>query len=243
MNIFITFTVLRLFLIACWCVSEECPADWFDVSFSIIIDMLISKASFNNLDSNLHHFKETLKLSDEEIEEVTQDAIEFYNTTYGLDFSQSPVDAAGWRHFENATMFPFEVPFDIPVSHNRQVINGKKGVNRCLEGGYNVSFTGLQTLRGTYGGKEGRVLPFAVQIAYSLLNFNFCRQQLTLITCATPQPTFRDPGGYATRIGDCYNREIGHGHFQGVQGRIPTDDPDLVHLIIHHVLTFPPHPF
>ena len=200
MNIFNTVIVLSSFLIGCsWCVSEECPADWFNVSFSIIIDMLISRASFNNLDSDLHHFKETLKLSEEEIEEVTQDAIEFYNTTYGLDFSQSHVDAAGRRHFENATMFPFEVPFDIPVSHNRWVINGKKGVNRCFymqEGGYDVSFTGLQTLRGTYGGKEGKVLPFAEQIAYSLLNFNFCHQQLTVMTCAAPQPTFRDPGAW-----------------------------------------------
>lgn len=249
MKVCVIFAVLSSAFLGCTCTaSRECPSEWFDVSFSIIIDMVAPRSAVaSSIDSDLRHFKETLKFTNEEIEKVTQQAFEFYSKSYGLDFSNSPVDTAGRRQFENATMFPFEAPFDLPVSHNRWVINGRKGSNRCFymrEGGYGVNFSGTQILRGTYGGKEGTPLPpSADQLTYVLFSLNVCLQQPTVITCTSPQPSFRNPHGYATRIGDCYNRELGHGLLQGVQGIVPTEeDPDLIHLIVRHVLTFPPHP-
>ena len=224
--------------------TEMCPSDWFDVSFTIIVDRLVLAASFSSLDANLSHFKDTLKLTDEEIEQVTQEAFTFYNTTYGLDFTTVEPNNAGQRVLGNATFFPFRIPFDITVSHNRWVVNGKTGLNRCFymqEGGYDVQFSGTQRLYGTYGGDQGIVVPGADQISYSLLNFNFCRQQPTIILCKAPTPTIRNVDGYAVRIGDCYNRELGSGLFQGVQGRLTTDDPKFIHIVLRHVLTFPPH--
>ena len=151
--------------------AEECPSGWFDVSFAITIDTAIPRDDFSGVDTDLHYFRVTLRLTDEETEQVTQDAFKFYNTTYGLDFSSSPVDASGRRQFENTTLIPFEVPFNVPVTHNRWIINGRKGVNRCFymkEGGYNAVFNGEQILRGTYGGKDGRLVapPSAEGIMY-----------------------------------------------------------------------------
>ena len=227
-------------------VSQECPSGWFDVSFAITIDTIMSRDDLSGVDSDLHYLRETLRLTNEETEQVTQDALEFYNTTYGLDFSSSPIDDAGRRHFENATLIPFEVPFNVPVTHNRWVINGRKGANRCFymtEGGYNAVFTGEQILRGTYGGKEGRLVipPSAEGITYLLFNLNVCLHQPTfIITCKSP-PTFRNPNFYGVRVADCYNRELGHGLLQGAQGTIPTDD-GRVHLITRMVMNFPAHP-
>ena len=245
MKVWVVITILISAFVGCT-VSQECPSGWFDVSFAITIDTTISRDDFSGVDSELHFFKETLKLTNEETEQVTQDALEFYNTTYGLDFSSSPVDAAGRRHFENATLIPFEVPFNVPITHNRWVINGRKGVNRCFymsEGGYNAVLTGEQILHGTYGGKDGRLVvpPSPEGITYVLFNLNVCSHQPTfIITCKT-SPTFRNPDFYAVRLADCYNRVLGHGLLQGAQGTIPTED-GRVRLISRMVMNFPAHP-
>lgn len=243
----ITATILISAAIGC-IVAQECPSGWFDVSFAITIDTAIPREAFSGVDTNLRYFKETLKLTNEETEQVTQDAFEFYNTTYGLDFASSPVDAAGRRQFENVTLIPFEVPFNVPVTHNRWVINGRKGANRCFymtEGGYNAVFTGEQILRGTYGGKEGRLVvpPSAEGITYILFNLNVCSHQPTfIITCKSP-PTFRNPDFYGVRLGDCYNRVLGHGLLQGAQGTVPDPtDNGKVRLITRMVMNFPAHP-
>lgn len=152
----LVLVALSAVVIAHGCGSQQCPSDWFDVSFSIIADMFLPVS--DTLDSELHFFKEILKFTDAEIDDATHESIKFFNKSFGLDFSKSPVDAAGRRLFENAVMFPFQAPFDPPVSHNRWVISGNTGVNRCFyskEGGYQVSFIGAQTLYGTYGGGQG----------------------------------------------------------------------------------------
>ena len=47
------------------------------MSFAITIDTTISREAFSGVDSDLHYFKETLMLTNEETEQVTQDALEF----------------------------------------------------------------------------------------------------------------------------------------------------------------------
>ncbi len=72
-------------------------------------------ASPSTLDTNLNFFKEVLKLTKEEIDKTTQDVIEHFNTTYGLDFSESEPDRCFRpKNYQNATLFPFELPFNIP---------------------------------------------------------------------------------------------------------------------------------
>ena len=111
------------------------------------------------------------------------------------------------------------------------------------EGGYNAVFSGEQMLRGTYGGKDRRLVapPSAEGITYVLFNLNVCSHQpIFIITCKSP-PTFRNPDFYGVRLAECYNRELGHGLLQGAQGMIPTDD-GRVRLISRLVMNFPAHP-
>lgn len=244
MNGLPNLVLLSAAIVGCTCNSQECPSPWFDVSFTFINDRLIT-FPFDTSDPELHHFRETLKLTEEEIEQVTQDAMEFFNKTYGLDFSKSPIDAAGRRHFENATMTPFEFPFDVTVSHNRFILTGDKGVNRCFpmqEGGYDVLFTGPQILRGTFGGVQGTLLPNAVSVTYTLHNFNFCRQQSTVVVCTSVEPSVqRSSGGYSSRVANCHNRQLGDGLLMGLNGVFPTDDPEAFRLAVRITLTFPAH--
>lgn len=221
--------------------GEVCPAEFFDVHFSFFVDEVVPIAEASTLDSELHHFRETLKLSDKEIDEFTAEVIAFYNETYGLDFSESEPNAAGERAFENAVLFPFEAPLTLTVSVNRFLVSGRKGSNRCFslqEGGYDVRFTGEQRFHGTYGGEEGRVEP-AEQISYTLLRFNFCQQELTIIRCIA-LPTYRSPDGYAPRVADCFNRQLGHGLLQGSMfSGITKEDPSMLRVISRQIVSFP----
>ena len=55
------------------------------------------------VDTNLTLFREVLGFDDSEIEQETQNAFQFFNERFGLDFSQSEPNELGIRSFESAT--------------------------------------------------------------------------------------------------------------------------------------------
>ena len=58
-------------------------------------------------DSELTLFKNYLKFRDSDIQHTIDDAIQFFNNTYGLDFSDSPPNEKNECFFQNAKMNPF----------------------------------------------------------------------------------------------------------------------------------------
>ena len=147
--------------------AQTCPSPWFDAHFVALADEPLTTASREE-DFNLTYFREVLRFIEQEIEQQTQNAIQFFNTTYGLDFSQSQPDAQGQRFYQNATFLPARVPFSYSVSSNRWILNGNRR-SKCFnlqEGGYWVYFTaGPQMLRGSYGGEQGRLITFPINFA------------------------------------------------------------------------------
>ena len=71
-----------------------------------ITDQKIEGPRLHIADPELYFFKEVLCLTEEEIHYVFEDAMNFFNYTYGLDFSHSPPDEEYHRYLENANMFP-----------------------------------------------------------------------------------------------------------------------------------------
>ena len=221
----------------------DCPAGWFDVTWVVALDQIVPlDITQQFLDTNLTFFKNILLYNNEEIEEFTLKAINFFKRRFGLDFSQSPITPQGFRIFENATMYPFRAPVEVVATYNRWVINGREGNTRCFnmrEGGYQVSFTGNQMIYGTYGGEQGQVLTPAEELGYRSFSTNFCGHTPTIIQCGSISPTFRDPYGFATIHVECYNRELGQGLLTGAQGQLSTGDPNTIRLLVRHVMTFP----
>ena len=219
------------------------PHWWFNVTWVIAVDDIIPiELAEQFFDPGLTYFKEILHYSDQEIEEVTERAIDFYNRRFGLNFSESLVTPQGFRIFENATMYPVKVPTDVVATYNRWVINGRQGNTRCFnmrEGGYQVLFRGEQMVYGTYGGEEGRLLTMAEELGYNFFSTNFCEHTPTVILCGSISPTFRDPYGFGIRHWECYNRQLGRGLITGAQGQLQTGDPNTRRLLIRHVMTFP----
>ena len=67
--------------------------------------------------------------TEEEIVQVTEDAIQFFNTRFGLDFSQSEPDEWGHRFYQNATMWPARVSPEVhyAVTFNRWIMSTRHG--------------------------------------------------------------------------------------------------------------------
>ena len=71
--------------------QEDCPEG---AEFIISIDSVVPLAEFqqNIPDPNLTFFRNVLKFTEQEIQTATQSAIEYFNTTFGLDFqSLNPI--------------------------------------------------------------------------------------------------------------------------------------------------------
>ena len=82
--------------------SQTCPSAVFVVS----LDQTLDEPMLARPDPELSYFKSVLKFRDGAIRHAFEDAIRFFNYTFGLDFSGSPNE----QHeviVENAIMRPF----------------------------------------------------------------------------------------------------------------------------------------
>ncbi|KAI6647352.1 hypothetical protein LOD99_12348 [Oopsacas minuta] len=240
MNMKIWDYFIVLFVLFAVAYSNRCPAGWFNVTLSVTIDEIVSAEETDFFDPEMVYFKEILKFNDAEIEKTTNDAIKYFNRVFGLDFSNSAI-IQGRRRFENAILYPANAHVKLTITHNQWALNGREG-SRCfvgIEGGYQVLFLDNQLLYGVYGGEEGVQVTPGVDLIYNYFTFDFCPHTPTLVLCGSISPTFRDPYGFGIRHLECYNRELGRGLLTGAQGQLPTNDPDLLRLIIRHIFTFP----
>ena len=134
-------------LLSWWLLLPWMVQDWGDVRWlvhcSIIIltaDRIVPRnlpASDRDLDLT---FREELWFSEAEIDLARQSAIDFFNTRFGLDFSQTDPNISKRRVFQNATFEPFflTVPFTASVDH--WLVNGNTRSGRCFERGFVVDF-------------------------------------------------------------------------------------------------------
>ena len=77
--------------------------------------MLTPEALQAIVDTNLTFFREVLGFDDAEIQQGTQNAFQFFNERFGLDFSQSQPNELGIRFFQNATIRPNRQPRGIYI--------------------------------------------------------------------------------------------------------------------------------
>ena len=228
--------------------SRNCPtAEWFIAEFVAIIDEVVSAPlAFIQADTDLSFFRDVMLFTEEEIEQVTEDAIQFFNTMYGLDFSQSEPNELGQRFFQNATFFPFRGSPEVQytVTFNRWIVSGNTR-SVCFEnreGGIMVQFSGEQILRGTYGGEEGIPVTAGDAVIYGFYNIPVCPQEPLVIRYTSGSPGRFDPrDGFAIINNDLFHRGLGRGLAQGLFRVVPTED-GRIRFTIRNVFTFPAHP-
>ena len=142
------------------------------------------------VDTNLTFFREVIGFDDVEIQQETQNAFQFFNERFGLDFSQAEPNELGICFFENATFQPNRAPHGILVTFNCWLLTGNTQ-SRCYVaniGGYLVNFIGEQTLRGTYGGEEGIQVTSNRVLSYEYIIISVSYRNPVMIQRWTPIP-------------------------------------------------------
>ena len=217
----------------------------FQASFlAVIEETLDAQDAFFQADHDFTFFTEIMKFRDANIQHTINDAMTFFKESYGLDFSVSPPDENNQYFYENAVMFPFRlvnVDYLVTLSNWIETGNSRSNCYLIREGGFTVSFTGPQTLHGTYGGDSGKGVGEPDGLFYGYYNIDVCHQSPVIIQFQTASPVRPVPvDGISVINCDLYSRVLGYGKAQGVFSVRPSPELGLnkFHLSARNVFTF-----
>ena len=224
--------------------AQSCPANFNSEAQIVLISNgtgPLSALGAPRVDTNLTYFREVLRYSDDEIQQETQKALQFFNERFGLNFSLSPPNEQGLRFFQNATFQPTRQPSGIVATFNRWSITGNTR-SRCFPaaiGGYFVSFSGEQTLRGTYGGEEGVKVTNNRVLQYGYISISIPHRDPVVIQRQSPIPNEAAQLGVFVLFYELSHPTLGQGAQQGFFQTEPVNGT-VLRYSGGAVLTFPP---
>ena len=241
------WTSILLFAVSVMAVSSynTCPSNQFSAVFTATIEQTIDEPVPFKIDSELTLFKDVLKFRDDAIRQFFEDAIIFFNNTYGLDFSASPQNENYQRSIEDAVMNPFifldHVEYFVTMNDWIRTGNTRSNCYQITDGGIIVSFLADRTLYGSYGGAEGKPVSVRNTVVYGLYSIDVCEQSPVIIQYQTATPYRPEPVDGTNIINvDLYNRVLGNGKAQGISmvGSDPYQ-PEKFRIVVRNTFTFP----
>lgn len=220
----------------------------FDAVFPSIVDCVLPESEPFFFKTAANFFRHVMKFSDREIQQVTADAITFFNVTYGLDFSKVPLQRNRSRYLaeSDVTLLEFEMnpALHYSITFNEWAVSGDRE-SYCVDtrgGGFMALFGSDTVLHGTYGGDNGIPIRANERIIYGFYNIPLCPQSPMIIQYQSASPIRMDMlDGFAVFNLDLFNRELGAGLAQGVFRVTPLGDGNI-HYVVRNLITFPPHP-
>ena len=240
--------VLTLALSSSPVVLQNCPPETFSATFLATIDEIVSGNPVDALihnDAELRFFKEIMQFREPAIQHAIEDAIQFFNDSFGLDFSDSDPNELNERFFQNAKMDPFILADNINyvITTNTWIRNGntRSTCYKNRDGGFRVTFSANQTLYGSYGGTEGKPVGVSEVVVYGFYNIDVCQQSPVIIQIQSGSPARAEPiDGFVIINFDLYNRVLGHGKAQGTASFTPVpDNPGQIRVTLRNAFTFP----
>lgn len=227
--------------------SVYCPDR--TATFTTFIEQLVDTddpaGDLTAADPELTFLREVLGFRDNDIQHVLDDAVNFFNETYGLDFSLSPPNDQGELFFENAIMAPFRFRensnYSLFLNNWIQTGSTRFTCKSVLEGGYNVIFTGDQLLRGSYGGKDGIGINAQGSLLYGFSKIYTCDQSPVIIQIQSATPFRLETIDQTFFVNfDAYNTVLGRGRGIGSSIVKPAPkNPGKSRFISRIVYTFP----
>ena len=238
---------ILVFAVSVMAVSSynTCPSNYFSAAFTGTIEQTVDEPAFLKLDPELTFFKYVLNFRDDAIRHVFEDAINFFNNTYGLDFSASPPNENYQRSIEDAVMSPFivldHIEYFVTINNWIRTGNTRSNCYRIHDGGLEVSFLADRTLYGSYGGAEGKPISVGKSLFYGFYSIDVCEQSPVIIQYQSGTP-FRPEPVDGTSIINCdiYNRVLGSGKAQGIFAIRPDPyQPEKFRVVMRNAFTFP----
>ena len=214
--------------------AQSCPANQIASDAQIIVygDDVVPESAVPPLpgvardpaqfDTNLTFFRDILGYSDDEIQQEVQNALQFFSERFGLDFSLTQPNELGLRFFQNATLQPIRPVTQISATLNRWILTGNIR-SKCFPttvGGFRVTFSGEQLLKGTYGGAEGIDVPNDRSVRYVYQSISISPPcEPIVIQKQSPIPV-EDEGSGSNQLFVTFNelshRTLGQGSEQGI---------------------------
>ena len=177
--------------------SQTCPSDHFSAIFVGTIETTVDDLTATVPDPELYFFRNVLKFRYEDIVHFAEDAIYFFNYTFGLDFSTSPPTDQHELFYENAKFSPFMQSEGVvyTVTSNNWIHTGstRSSCYRMHGGGASVTFSGEQILYGSYGGAEGKSVGPTNRLSYGFYIMDVCQQSPVLIQFQSNTPFRVEP--------------------------------------------------
>ena len=217
----------------------------FPASFVAVVDETIDAPdAFFLEDPDFTYFKEVMGLRDDAIQHTIEDAIKFFNQTFGLDFSLSSPNENNEYFFENAVMRSFrfaDIDYLATVSHWIQTGSTRSACYQILDGGFTVSVSADQRLHGSYGGAEGVLVGGKEYVNYGFYVISSCQQSPVVIQYQSSIPVRQEPtDGTAILRCDLYNSVLGYGRSDGIFTITPeAGDPERFRLYARQAFVFP----
>ena len=223
--------------------SQSCSTP-FEAVIASVTDQVVPASSFQFADPEMRFYTEILRFTTEEINQEMENAIQYFTTEFGVNFSNIEPNDANQRFLPTAVFGPVQVPFNSTIIANRWILTGNRR-SRCFTmsvGYFGVTFNDTTMLHGVYGGEQGLPVNAGELLAYGyLVIFGACAQQPILIQTRSNTPTRILPvEGWSVEDLRLYNRQLGDGRFQGVFKIRPSpDDSTMVVLENQLILSFP----
>ena len=219
-----------------------CPADFFTAEIILTADILAPASSLDSSDPDLTFFRDEIRFSEAEIDLARQSAIDFFNTRFGLDFSQTDPNIPERRVFQNATFDPFFAGVVFTASINNWLVTGNTRSSRCFdtrEGGFVVNFISEQVLHGTYGGIEGIMVAPGNNLVWAYYSINACEISPLLIQLNNDVPARSTDDGIFVDSNRLFHRTLGTGSEKGLNTFTPVRNGSFVQFITRRILVFP----
>ena len=246
------FAILFSILVITSAAAQSCPANQIASDAQIILysTEVVPASAFSlpagNFDTNLTFFSDVLGYSDDEIQQEVQNALQFFSERFGLEFSLSQPNELGLRFFQNATLQPIMRTTGIDAIVNRWILTGNTR-SKCFGtriGGFLVTFSGEQILKGTYGGEEGIDVPNDRTLSYECVSISVpppCEP--IVIQSQTPIPIEAVRIGIFVVFYELSHRTLGQGTAQGfvqVERATAANGTSFLRSSGSVIFTFPP---
>ena len=237
----IQFALLSLIMVY----SASTQTCSFDAAFTVIADQVEPASILNEFpDPQMSFFRDILRFTEEETQQVVEAAIRHFNTQFGVDFSNIQPNDANQRFLRSAMFHSIMAPYNATAIANRWLVTGNRR-SRCFRvgsGRLQVVFNDTTMLHGLYGGVDGRQVNAGDFLVYGYLAiFDTCPQQPLLIQTQTDIPARILPvEGWIVEELRLYHRQLGRGRAQNTfKNRLSPDDPTMIVIENQSVLSFP----
>ena len=246
------FATLFSILVITNAAAQSCPANQIasDAQIVTTVSGVVPISAFRlpagDFDTNLTFFSDVLGYSDDEIQQEFQNALQFFSERFGLEFSLTQSNELGQRFFQNATLQPVRRTPPINAILNRWILTGNTR-SKCFPltvGGFLVTFSGQQILKGTYGGEEGIDVPNDSTLSYEFMSISVpppCEP--IVIQRQSPRPLESMRIGIFVLFYELSHRTLGPGAAQGflqVERATAANGTSFLRSSGSVIFTFPP---